>query len=141
MRNDELIGKVRARAGLADRGAAEHATRAVLSTLAERVPQGLAEHVAAQLPGDLAASMRPQSPSAGGERRRGAGERFGLTAFAGRVAWRAGVPEDIALRDAVAVMEVLDAAVAPEEMEKLAGVLPSDIRALLPVERAEETGA
>ncbi|WP_328773494.1 DUF2267 domain-containing protein [Streptomyces sp. NBC_00286] len=138
MRHDELISKVRERAELPDRGSAERATRAVLSTLAERIPVGLADHLAAQLPAKLAESVRVDSP-AGGDERRASGERFDLTAFAGRVAWRAGVPEDDAIREAVAVFEVLDAAVAPEEMEKLARVLPSDIRTLLPVARADIT--
>ncbi|TPQ23604.1 DUF2267 domain-containing protein [Streptomyces sporangiiformans] len=142
MRHDELIGKVQAQAQLPDRGAAEHTARAVLSTLAERIPEGLADHLAAQLPSDLAESMREKAAGpTEDERRRGAGERFDLTAFAGRIAWRAGVPEDVALRQAAAVLEVLDAAVAPEEMEKLASVLPTDIRTLLPLARAEDTGA
>ncbi|NGO12622.1 DUF2267 domain-containing protein [Streptomyces sp. HC44] len=138
MRHDELIAKVRERAELPDRGSAEQATRAVLSTLAERIPEGLADHLAAQLPSDLAESIRERASSADrSQERRGAGERFDLTVFAGRVAWRAGVPEDVALREAVAVFEVLDAAVAPEEMEKVASVLPPDIRTLLPVARAD----
>lgn len=142
MRHDELIAKVRERAELPDRSSAERATRAVLSTLAERIPDGLADHLAAQLPAQLAESIRERvSSPARSDERRGSGERFDLTAFAGRVAWRVGVPEDAALRDAVAVFEVLDAAVAPEEMEKLARVLPTDIRTLLPVARADITEA
>lgn len=140
MRHDELIAKVRERAELPDRNSAERATRAVLWTLAERVPDGLADHLAAQLPAQLAESIRERvSSPAGSAERRGSGERFDLTAFAGRVAWRAGVPEDAALRESVAVFEVLDAAIAPEEMEKLARVLPTDIRTLLPVARADIT--
>ncbi len=67
-----------------------------------------------------------------------AGERFGLTVFAGRIADRAGTDEDTALREAAAVMEVLDAALAPELTERMAGALPADIRDLLPVGRATE---
>ncbi|MYX98745.1 DUF2267 domain-containing protein, partial [Streptomyces sp. SID486] len=80
--------------------------------------------------------MREAADPATGHGPGAAGERFGLTTFAGRVAARAGTDEDTALRDAAAVMEVLDAALAPELTERMAGVLPADIRELLPVGRA-----
>ncbi|MFJ9870317.1 DUF2267 domain-containing protein [Streptomyces sp. NPDC101165] len=135
MHHDEIIGKVQALARLPDRGTAERATHAVVSTLSERLPSGLARHVAAQLPPDLAADMRLAADTSGGADSGTAGERFGLTVFAGRIADRAGTDEDTALRDAAAVLEVLDAALAPELTERIAGALPSDIRELLPVER------
>jgi uncharacterized protein (DUF2267 family) len=138
MRHDEMIGKVQALAQLPDRGSAERATRAVLSTLAERLPSGLADHVAAQLPHELAAPMREVTQSAAGGSAHGSGERFDLTVFAGRVAGRAGTDEDAAVREAAAVLEVLDAALAPELTEKVSGALPADIRELLPVGRATE---
>ncbi|NED77289.1 DUF2267 domain-containing protein, partial [Streptomyces sp. SID9944] len=50
MQHDEMIGKVQALAQLPGRGPAERATQAVLATLAERLPSGLAGHAAAQLP-------------------------------------------------------------------------------------------
>ncbi|MFF4044850.1 MULTISPECIES: DUF2267 domain-containing protein [unclassified Streptomyces] len=136
MHHDEIIGKVQALAQLPDRGTAERATHAVVSTLSERLPSGLARHVAAQLPPDLAADMRLAADASGGADSGTAGERFGLTVFAGRIADRAGTDEDTALRDAAAVLEVLDAALAPELTERIAGALPADIRELLPVERA-----
>ncbi|MFF9606289.1 DUF2267 domain-containing protein [Streptomyces sp. NPDC014684] len=138
MRHDEMIGKVRTLARLPDSGTAERATRAVVSTLSERLPSGLARHVAAQLPPDLAAAMRraADAADAAGAGSGHAGERFGLAVFAGRIADRAGTDEDTALREAAAVLEVLDAALAPELTERMAGALPSDIRELLPVERA-----
>ncbi|MGW2492000.1 DUF2267 domain-containing protein [Streptomyces sp. NPDC001606] len=138
MRHDEMIGKVQALAQLPDRGSAERAAHAVVATLSERLPSGLARHVAAQLPPDMAAAIREAVDAAAGADSGTAAERFGLTAFAGRIAVRAGTDEDTALRDAAAVMEVLDAALAPELTERMAGALPSDIRALLPVGRATE---
>lgn len=138
MRHDEMIGKVQALAQLPDRGSAERATRAVLSTLAERLPSGLADHVAAQLPHELADPMREVTRSAAGGRTHASGERFDLTVFAGRIAGRAGTDEDAAVREAAAVLEVLDAALAPELTEKVSGALPADIRELLPVGRATE---
>ncbi|WBO68328.1 DUF2267 domain-containing protein [Streptomyces camelliae] len=138
MRHDEMIGKVQALAQLPDRGSAERAAHAVVCTLSERLPSGLARHVAAQLPPDMAAAMREAADACAGADAGTAGERFGLTAFAGRIAGRAGTDEDTALREAAAVLEVLDAAVAPELTERMAAALPADIRALLPVGRASE---
>ncbi|KUJ67724.1 hypothetical protein ACZ90_25670 [Streptomyces albus subsp. albus] len=141
MRYEELTGQVQARAQLPDRQSAERVVRATLETLAERVPDGLAGHLAAQLPTEAAEPMRRVAASHEGsadERafRRAHGERFDLTGFAGRVAWRAGTTEDIALRDAAALFEVLDSAVSPELMERLYAALPRDIRQLLPEARA-----
>ncbi|MFF8991442.1 DUF2267 domain-containing protein [Streptomyces sp. NPDC014983] len=140
MRHDEMIGKVQALAQLPDRGTAERAAHAVVTTLSERLPSGLARHVAAQLPPDMADAMR-RAADAGAVGAHGSGtsgERFGLTAFAGRIADRAGTDEDTAIREAAAVLEVLDAALAPELTERMAGALPADIRELLPVGRASE---
>ena len=139
MQHDEMIGKVQALAQLPSRGAADRATRAVLSTLAERLPSGLAGHVAAQLSPELAAPMRQAAEPADDGRPNTSGERFGLTVFAGRIAGRAGTDENAALREAAAVLEVLDAALTPELTQKVAGALPADIRTLLPAGRATES--
>lgn len=139
MKYGDMVRTVRDRTGSADRDEAEQTLRAVLRTLAERVPAGLADHLAAQLPHELAGTVRGGEPAAAeGGHPRSAGERFDLTTFVGRVAWRAGVSEDTAVQRAAAVLEVLDAAVAPEQMDKLTHVLPADIRELLPTARASE---
>ena len=140
MHHDELIGLVQARAGLPDRGAAERAVRATLETLAERVPDGLADHLAAQLPPEVAEHLRRVTAAhAGTPGQRATGERFDLTGFAGRVAWRAHTGEEAAVREATAVFEVLDAALSPELMERLSRALPPDIGALLPSARARNS--
>src|SRR5688572_18449367 len=110
MQHDEFIGKVQALTRLPDRGSSERATRAVLSTLAERLPSGLTHHVAAQLPPTLAAPMRQAKDSPADGPTTASGERFDLTTFAGRIAGRAETDEDAAVREAAAVLEVLDAA-------------------------------
>ncbi|MBI0298099.1 DUF2267 domain-containing protein [Streptomyces sp. PRKS01-29] len=143
MRYEEMTGLVQARAQLPDRQSAERVVRATLETLAERIPDGLANHMAAQLPQEAAEPLRRVAASHEGspeERayRRDHGERFDLTGFAGRIAWRSEHTEEEALREASAFFEVLDSAVDPELMEKLYGVLPSDIRELLPESRAEQ---
>ncbi|UZJ30666.1 DUF2267 domain-containing protein [Streptomyces endophytica] len=148
MQHHEFLALVQERASLPDRGAAERAVRSTLETVAERVPSGLARHVAAQLPHELAGHLTREPQQAGGStgpsaERGGAappgdGERFDLTVFAARVAWRGGVSEQAALQEAAAVFEVLDAALAPELMERLSHSLPHDIRELLPTTRAED---
>ncbi|WP_394427880.1 DUF2267 domain-containing protein [Streptomyces sp. SGAir0957] len=138
MHHDEIIGKVQALAQLPDRGSAEQATRAVLETLAERLPSGLAKHVAAQLPPTLAAAMGSVTePSAEGDASP-SGERFDLVAFTGRIAARAATDEEGALREAAAVLEVLDAALTPELTQKITAALPRDIGQLLPSGRARD---
>ncbi|WP_413802764.1 DUF2267 domain-containing protein [Streptomyces iranensis] len=143
MRYEEMTGLVQTRAQLPDRQSAERAVRATLETLAERIPDGLAGHMAAQLPQEAAEPLRrvaASHESSPEERayRRDHGERFDLTGFAGRIAWRTEHTEEEALREAAAFFEVLDSAVDPELMEKLYGVLPNDIRELLPESRAEQ---
>ncbi|MFD1830674.1 MULTISPECIES: DUF2267 domain-containing protein [Streptomyces] len=143
MRYEELTGRIQSHADLPDRQAAERALRATLETLAERVPDGVADHLAAQLPGEAAESLRRvvsghEASPRQREHARTRGEPFDLTTFAGRVAWRSRASEDVAVREAAAVLEVLDAAVSPELMTKVGHVLPPDIRELLPSARAEE---
>src|SRR5690606_34044805 len=53
MQHDELIGQVQARARLSSSGAAERAVRSTLETLGERLPEGLADNLAAQLPQEI----------------------------------------------------------------------------------------
>ncbi|GAA0446678.1 DUF2267 domain-containing protein [Streptomyces olivaceiscleroticus] len=138
MRHEEFLRVVQTGAALPDRAAAERAVRATLETLAERVPDGLAEHLAAQLPHELGEHVRRVvAAHEGGPEGHHTAERFDLTAFAARISWRGGVPEDVALREASAVFEALDAALAPELSEKLGSVLPPDIRELLPESRAD----
>lgn len=142
MRHDTLIGQVQARARLPDRGAAERAVRATLETIAERIPDGVADHLAAQLPAEVDEHLlRVTAPHEHSREQRGRADPFDLTVFLGRIAWRAGISEEAALREATAVLEVLDAAVDPELMTRLSRVLPRDIRELLPEARAEEEPA
>lgn len=53
MDHDEFIGTVQQRADLASRGEADSATRAVLTTLGQRITENEAEDVAAQLPMEI----------------------------------------------------------------------------------------
>ncbi|MCH0562436.1 MULTISPECIES: DUF2267 domain-containing protein [unclassified Streptomyces] len=136
MKYPDMVRTTGDRIGFVDLAEAEQTLRAVLRTVTERVPADLADHLATQLPHELGDVLRPADPATEAGHPRTVGERFDLTSFVGRVAWRAGVSEDTALRRSAAVLEVLDAAVAPESMERLTRVLPPDIRALLPRARA-----
>ncbi|OEV04121.1 DUF2267 domain-containing protein [Streptomyces oceani] len=144
MHYEEFIGRVQERAALSDRQSSERAVWAVLSTLAERLPDGTAEHLAAQLPRGAAVPLREVIVSDEGssprerEVARWRGERFDLTTFAGRVAWRDATSQERAAYRTAAVVEVLDAAVAPELMRKLEDVLPADIREVLPSARVRD---
>lgn len=146
MRYEEFTGQVQARAALGSRQAAEAAVRATMETVAERVPDGLADHLAAQLPHEAAeplhraVAVHEGSPHQRAEARV-RGEPFDLPVFAGRVAWRAEISEEDALLRAAAVLDVLDAAVAPELMRKLESALPQDIRDVLPSGRAGGAGS
>lgn len=82
MRHDEMIGKVQALARLPDGGSADRAARAVVGAPAERLPSGLADHVAAQLPPELAAPMRQATQFRTEGQSPNSGERFDLTTFA-----------------------------------------------------------
>jgi uncharacterized protein (DUF2267 family) len=128
-----MLGRVRELGRLPDRRSAEQATRAVLQVLAERLPGGLADHLAAQLPPGLGAAVHEVTgaPERAG-RPHGSGDRFGLEGFAGRVAAGTGTSRDVALRESVAVLAMLDEALTPGVMAKVANDLPSDVRGLLP---------
>jgi uncharacterized protein (DUF2267 family) len=77
MEHDEFIGSVQQRADLAGRGEADSATRAVLSTLGERVTADEAEDLAAQLPLEIGRYLTDEAEH---------GQQFDAEAFLDRVA-------------------------------------------------------
>jgi uncharacterized protein (DUF2267 family) len=127
MQHDELIGQVQNRARLPSRGDAERACRATLETLAERVPEGLADNLAAQLPHEIGEHLRRTEIFAGA----GTGERFDRHDFIARVAQRAGVREQQAAYLIRTVVEVVDEATQGGVMDNVAESLPADIRQLV----------
>ncbi|RJL22729.1 DUF2267 domain-containing protein [Bailinhaonella thermotolerans] len=124
MQHDEFIGQVQSRAHLASRGDAERATRATLETVGERIPEGLADNLASQLPHEIGEHLR-RTEVLGGQ---GTGEHFDRQEFVDRVADRAGVDEPKAAHVARAVLEVVDEATQGHIMEKVRDSLPPDIR-------------
>jgi uncharacterized protein (DUF2267 family) len=127
MQHDDFIGQVQSRARLSSRGDAERATRAVLETLGERIPEGLADHLASPLPQEIGEHLRRTEVYAG----LGTGERFSRQDFIARVAQRASVREQQAAYLTRAVTEVVGEATQGGLMGKVAESLPSDIRDLV----------
>lgn len=127
MQHDEFIGQVQDRARLSSRGDAERATRATLETLGERIPEGVADHLAAQLPHEIGEHLRRTEVYGGVA----TGERFGRQEFIDRVAERAGTGPQQAAFLARAVTEVVDEATQGGVMAKVSHSLPEDVRVLV----------
>ncbi|OLT13609.1 hypothetical protein BJF79_20250 [Actinomadura sp. CNU-125] len=127
MRHEEFIGQVQDRARLSGWSQAERATRAVLETLGERVPEGLADNLAAQLPHEIGEHLRRTEVYGGG----GSGERFDRHDFVERIAARAGTDDPRAAYYARVVLEVTDEATQGGTMRKIGDALPPDIRDLM----------
>ncbi|MFB4310430.1 DUF2267 domain-containing protein [Actinomadura sp. GTD37] len=127
MRHEEFIGQVQDRARLPGWGDAERASRATLETLGERVPEGLADNLAAQLPHEIGEHLRRTEVYGGA----GSGERFDKHDFVERVAVRAGTSEARAAFLARSVLEVVDDATQGSITTKVRHALPPDIRELV----------
>jgi uncharacterized protein (DUF2267 family) len=127
MQHDEFIGQVQARARLSSRGDAERATRAALETLGERIPEGLADNLAAQLPHEIGEHLRRTVVYGGAA----TGERFDTREFVRRVSERSGADEPQAAFLARVVFEVVDEATSGTLTRKVAESLPDDLRKLV----------
>lgn len=127
MQHDAFIGQVQQRARLASRGEAERATRAVLETLGDRLSEGLADNLAAQLPREIGEHLR-RTEVFGGE---GTGIRFGREEFIARVSQRSGFDGPKATFASRAVCEVIDEAVQNSLMAKVREGLPTDLQSLV----------
>jgi uncharacterized protein (DUF2267 family) len=80
------------REGMATREDAVRATRTILDTLRERIPDGLAKNLGAQLPVEIGEYLRGGADNAAGAE---GVERFGRDEFIARVSDRSGVPADV----------------------------------------------
>jgi len=116
MRGGEFIAEVRNLAELDSSEEAERATRATLETLRERLAGNEPSNLAAQLPPEIA-------PYADGD---GGGESFSVAEFYERVAEKAGVGPDEAIRRARAVATVLQTAVTGGEIDDLRSQLGNE---------------
>ena len=120
MKYDELISHVSELAGL-DRSEAERAAHATLATLAERITEGEASHLAAQLPQDLQPALEGAT---------GTGEPFPVDEFFRRVGEREDVPVEAAEEHARAVLVTVSEAVTGGEIEHVLSQLPDEYREL-----------
>lgn len=127
MRHEEFVGQVQARAQLPGPGPAERATRAVLETVGERITEGLADNLAAQLPHEIGEHLRRTEVYGGA----GTGESFDRKEFLSRVAARGGVDESKAAYLARVVLEVTEEATQGAILDKVRASLPEDIRTLV----------
>jgi uncharacterized protein (DUF2267 family) len=113
MDHDSFIGSVQNRAELASRGEALGASRATLETLGERLQEGQATNLAAQLPGELGCHLSETADTT---------ESFDFQTFVSRVAERDenvgnGDDRSEATLHARVVVGVLDEAVTENQLD------------------------
>jgi uncharacterized protein (DUF2267 family) len=127
MQHDEFIGQVQLRGKLDSRGQAERVTRSVLETLGERIPDGLADNLAAQLPHEIGEHLRrTEQPD-----KHGTGEHFDLNAFVSRVEEKSGLDRPQAVYATRVVYEVTDEAAQGAVMTKVRDALPPEFREII----------
>lgn len=97
-----------------------------LETLGERLPEGLTDNLAAQLPHEIGEHLR-RTELLGGI---GTGERFDRNEFVTRVMERSGTDPGQAVYQCRVVFEVLDEAATGGLMDRVRAALPADIREL-----------
>jgi uncharacterized protein (DUF2267 family) len=119
---DQFIGQVQSRARLPSREEAERAAEATLATLAERLAEGEAQHLTAQLPEELARRVR----AGAGE----TAEKFDVREFFQRVAQKEGVEPPTAAFHARAVVEVWCEAVTEGQVRDVRSQLPGEFAPL-----------
>lgn len=122
MRTREFLGQVQHKASLPSLDHAIRATRAALETLAERLGADEASHLGAQLPREIAHYLVDTWVVAP--------ERFSSDEFLERVSEREGVDLPASVHHARVVLEVLQEAVSPGEIDDVLDRLPNDYRRL-----------
>jgi uncharacterized protein (DUF2267 family) len=121
MQYDQFIGLVQHRAQLPSQGDAVAAVRSTLETLAERLTETEAVHLAAQLPREIAAYL--SRPVIGQQ-------ALTLREFFERVSAREAVDLPQAVYHARVVAEVLREAVSPGEIKDVLAQLPPEFQPL-----------
>lgn len=134
MNHDEFLGQVQHRAHLPDRGRAQRAVRATLETLAERISDGAAGNLAAQLPIEVAEPLWDRAAEGGD-----VGEQFAIDEFFSRVAAREHVDMPDAVFHAHAVLEVIDEGTTGQLLTKIREQLPGDYDRLFDEDGANDT--
>ena len=134
MQYDDFLALVQEHAGLNSRTRALDITRATLETLAERIEADTADNVASQLPPGIARFLR--------NRKGGTGERFPVDEFVRRVADRADIDSDEAIRELRIVLQALTEAVTEGQVNHLWAELPGEYLSLFePTRNSGRAGA
>lgn len=134
MDHDSFIGAVQNRAELGSRGAALSASRATLQTLGDRIQEGEATDLGAQLSDELGRYLEQHADTT---------EPFGFDGFIDRVAERDenigdGEDRSAATLHARVVIDVLDDAVTGGELGEVRNQLPEEYDQLFELADAEE---
>lgn len=131
MKFNEFLGQVQHRLELAEMGPAARATRAVLTTLGERLPEGEAADLASPLPMEIDRYVSDAEH----------GQRFDYQEFLDRVADREGEGVDRADANyhAQQLLAVVAEVVPPGNVEKVRNALPEDFEKLFALIDASET--
>jgi uncharacterized protein (DUF2267 family) len=117
----EFVEAVQNRAGLSRQESAD-LSRATLETLAERLSDGEARQLSAQLPDGLREYVRPHKRQA---------ERFGLDEFIRKVSEHTALTTEETTRGVGAVLATLREAVTASEFEDVMSQLPGDFGELV----------
>lgn len=118
MKYEEFISRVASGVGVSE-SEAEALTRAVLTTLAERITAGEAYDLAAQLPGPLETPLLDAPEEA---------EAFDFVEFVRRVAARSGGDVSAAEMAVDVVFDTLRDAVTPGEFDDVLSQLPEEFK-------------
>lgn len=123
MNYNEFVGAIQHRLELAHPGQAVRATRAVLTTLGERLHEGEATDLASPLPMEIDRFLNDAD----------SGQRFDYDEFLTRVSERGHVDRSTANRHAQVVLAVVADVVPPGNIEKARNQLPDDFEGLFEV--------
>ncbi|ADD07364.1 DUF2267 family protein (plasmid) [Natrialba magadii ATCC 43099] len=124
-----FIGQVQHRLEFAQLGQAVRATRAVLTTLGERLHEGEATDLASPLPMEIDRYVTTAEH----------GQRFDYQEFLDRVADRANVDRSDANYYAQQIVAVVADVVPPGNIEKIENQLPDDFNPLFDLIKTQET--
>lgn len=128
---DEFTGQVQHRLELASTGEAVRATRAVLTTLGERIQRGEATDLAGPLPMEIDRFLLVAE----------SGQTFDYDAFVDRVADRGAVDRPDAVYQAQVLVELLAEAVPASELQQVRDQLPGEFAPLFDLAALDESTA
>ena len=120
MKYDEFVGNVQHRCRVGTPGEAVKATRATLEVLAQRLFSEEKNHLASQLPGEIAYYLEQVKENS----------KFDLDAFFQKVSEKEGEDLPVAVHHARSVMSVVKDAVTPGQWENLIEELPEEFAPL-----------